>query len=154
MGSDHLESERGTDEIAALLTGGPANAFEEAVHAHEQWKAMFARAIRDGGSGLTTETVSRDDQCLLGRWLYGGATTAVANPAAFTMLRDVHAEFHKAATAVLSLALAGKRHAAVRSLEPGEPYGQWSAILVVALMRYVGSAGEGTGERASSRSED
>ncbi len=134
-----MNAEPGAADATALLHSGPANAFEEAVHAPEQWKAMFARAIRDGGGGLRVETVRRDDQCLLGQWLYGDAGRSVDNPAAFAMLRDVHAEFHKAAAGVLSLALAGNTRAAVRAMDPGDPYGQWSAILVVALMRYVGS---------------
>jgi len=131
--------EPGSVDAAAFLRGGPATTFEAAVHAHEQWKAAFARAIRDGGGDLTVEAIRRDDQCLLGQWLQGDAGRSVGNPAACVMLRDVHAEFHKAAAGVLSLAIAGKTAAAVRATEPGEPYDQWSAILVVALTRYAGS---------------
>jgi len=103
---------------------------------------MFAHAIRDGGGDLRVETIRTDDQCLLGKWLHGDAKRAVGNPQAFTMLRDVHAEFHKAAAAILSLARAGKVREALRGMEPREPYAQWSAVLMVALMRYVGSAKE------------
>ncbi len=139
MARDPVDPENGAANATILLQGGPVSAFEEAVHAHEQWKAGFARAIRDGGAGLQAETVRSDDQCLLGQWLYGHAGRSVENAAAFAMLRDVHAEFHKAAARVLSLALAGKTREAVHAMAPGDPYGQWSAILVVALMRYVGA---------------
>jgi len=143
VGPDPVNAEPGAGDPNPFLVGHPVNAFEEAVHAHEQWKAMFAHAIRDGGGHLRVETVRTADQCLLGRWLHGDAKSAVENPAAFAMLRDVHAEFHRAAAAVLSLALAGKTREALRGMGPGEPYAQWSAVLMVALMRYVGSSKQG-----------
>lgn len=127
-----------------FLAGHPVNAFEEAVHAHEQWKAMLAHAIRGGGGELRVETIRTGDQCPLGKRLPCDAKSTVRNPVALTMLRVVHAEFNRAAAGVLTLALRGKTREALRGMEPGEPYAQWSAVLMVALVRHVGSGNQAT----------
>ena len=118
------------------------NAFEQAIAAHEEWRTTFEHTVREGGGDLQVEAVRADNRCLLGLWL---AATAKAdlNPTALKMLRDVHGEFHRAAAQVLALALAGRIREAVHSMAIGTQYGQWSAVLLVALSRYAEAAGAG-----------
>ena len=75
---------------------------------------------------------------------FGEGKNFVKSPTAWAMLRDTHAEFHEAAAHVLSLALAGHTREAIRAMEPGSQYDQWSVTMTDALHRYAAAAGVGS----------
>ena len=110
---------------------------QDAIQAHERWNALLADEIRGGGEGLHAETVRKDDQCPLGRWLYGSGRDAVGDPAAWELIRDIHARFHLDAVTVLLLARTGRRSEAVQAMEEGAPFGKWSATLLAALRDFL-----------------
>jgi hypothetical protein len=83
-----------------------------------------------------------DDHCLLGQWLRDDPENGMTNPTAVAMLREVHAEFHQVAAQVVWLAQSGRIKEAVRSMDASSQYRRWSATLVDALQRYVGTAGD------------
>lgn len=112
------------------------NDFDQAVIAHQQWKADFERAIRAGGNGFDPETVRLDDRCQLGQWLHGAGKAAMNSSTAHGMLIDIHAEFHLAAARVLELARAGRIGDAAYEMDVGSQYSRWSATLLVGLKRY------------------
>lgn len=117
------------------------NDFDQAVIAHQQWRADFERAIRAGGDGFDPESVRLDDRCQLGQWLRGSGKAAMNSSTAHGMLVDVHAEFHRAAARVLEFAQAGRLADAVYEMDLGSQYSRWSATLLVGLKRY----GDGEG---------
>ena len=116
------------------------NTFEQAVRAHEKWRNSFERTVRNGGRGLQVEVVRQDSLCPLHAWLDGVGKQAVPNLTASGMLREVHAEFHVAASKVLSLALEGRVPEALAAMCQDAQYGRWSAILGPALKRYADMA--------------
>ncbi len=117
------------------------NGFEQAVIAHQDWKRAFERSLHDGGGDLRVDIIRLEDRCLLGRWLHGEGSKAVANPTAAGMLREIHAEFHAAAADALALAQAGRVRDAIHALAEDAPYGQWSATLLRALKNYAQAEG-------------
>lgn len=45
----------------------------KAIAAHGQWKVRLQQAIDTGQSEWSVEQVTVDDQCVLGKWIYGDA---------------------------------------------------------------------------------
>ncbi|MDR2012292.1 MAG: CZB domain-containing protein [Rhodanobacter sp.] len=67
----------------------------DAVVAHVKWKIR----LEDYLNGTSTETldpiiICRDDQCTLGKWIYGPALKYFSDSDEFRQLRTDHARFH------------------------------------------------------------
>jgi methyl-accepting chemotaxis protein len=73
--------------------------FDAAIEAHRQWKVKLRRAI-DEKQQLDAETICRDDQCPLGKWIHGPGGARWGSRPVFTQLQGKHAEFHLAAADV------------------------------------------------------
>jgi methyl-accepting chemotaxis protein len=73
--------------------------FDAAIDAHRQWKVKLRRAI-DEKQTLDADTICRDDQCPLGKWIHGPGGTRWGSRPMFTQLQGKHAEFHQAAADV------------------------------------------------------
>lgn len=115
-----------TDMVAAIKTG---------LGAHGAWKLKLRTAISTGRSEHTPHTVSCDDKCEFGKWLYGptiGVEIRRALP--YQVVRRLHAEFHTCAGRVLTLAVANRKPDAMALLE-GE-YTERSDKLVRALTKW------------------
>lgn len=95
--------------------------FKSAVEAHQNWKKRL-KTVVDGTSAetLLVETVSRDDQCLLGKWIYSDGGEKFASLEQFVRLKNNHAQFHVCAGHVLHLAQAGNHDDALQELSDGE----------------------------------
>lgn len=79
------------------------------IGAHGAWKMRLKTAVATGSSTFEPRVVRCDDQCALGKWLYGAQIdphTKLGMP--YKVNKRVHAEFHQCAAQVLELALAGK----------------------------------------------
>jgi len=75
--------------------------FEDAENAHVKWKMRLVQYI----SGKSHEdfdvaTVSCDDKCDLGKWIYGPATPHSALPE-YKNLRSAHADFHMSVGSII-----------------------------------------------------
>lgn len=73
--------------------------FDQAIEAHRQWKVKLRSAIAQHET-LDADTLCRDDQCTLGRWLHGNGAARWGSKPLFTQLLDKHADFHQSAGAV------------------------------------------------------
>lgn len=93
---------------------------KEAIDSHVRWKARLRDFIQGKSQeDLKPEIVSRDDQCTLGKWIYGiGGERFSSNPA-FAVLKSRHAQFHRCAGEVLEVAGRGELHIALHMLEEG-----------------------------------
>jgi hypothetical protein len=109
--------------------------FRTAINAHMRWKIRL-RAVIDGRSdeAIDPETLARDDQCPLGKWLHGSGGAQFRELPLFAELTDQHAEFHLHAASVLEQAQQGYQHEALRALEHG-PYAQSSGRVAHLLAR-------------------
>lgn len=112
-------------ELQALVT--------KAIAAHGQWKVRLREVIASGRSEWTVDQVKVDDQCLLGRWIYGDALARFPGDPVVEQVRDLHREFHQEAARVLALALAGRRAEAEQAMAQGSAYSRVSGALVRAL---------------------
>ncbi len=125
-------------DISSVTAGAGESAevaglnFQDAVAAHQRWKARLQASI-DGTSSetLDPDVVSRDDQCVLGKWIHGQGAVTFADRAVFAELRTEHAQFHTFAGEVLSAAYAGRRAEAQSQL--GTSFSQ-SSVRVLGLL--------------------
>lgn len=95
-----------------------AQQIDAAIGAHGAWKLRLRTAIAGSPSDVTPQTACRDDACAFGHWLHGAdidAPTRAGMP--YQVVRRLHAEFHRSAGEVLTLALAGNRIRATDVME-------------------------------------
>ena len=92
---------------------------DKAIVAHGQWKMRLKRAIDTGSSEFAPATVSRDDQCDLGKWLHTGATAQERSSPYYAQTVQAHQQFHKVAGGVLGNALAGRKGEAAEGTSEG-----------------------------------
>jgi hypothetical protein len=74
--------------------------------------------------GTSTETlnpavVSSDNQCTLGKWIYGEGAKQFGSKASYAKVVAAHAQFHQCAGKTLKLALEGKTKDAEFELNSG-----------------------------------
>jgi hypothetical protein len=74
----------------------------------------------DNEEGLKVEVVSRDDQCVLGKWMHGVGGEKFGHLREFQEMKMEHMRFHLAAGDVLACCLAGDKEGAVEKLRAGE----------------------------------
>ncbi len=106
--------------------------FQDAVAAHQRWKARLQASI-DGTSQeqLDPAVVSRDDQCVLGKWLYGQGASVFGSKPVFGQLKEEHAQFHRFAGEILAAVQGGQKEEAQRKL--GTAFTQ-SSVKVLGLL--------------------
>lgn len=76
--------------------------FDSAKKAHIDWKMKLTKYLENPDKTLDHNKVCLDDQCVLGKWIYGeGAGYRAVNPSLFDSLKISHAEFHKCAGAII-----------------------------------------------------
>jgi hypothetical protein len=104
----------GKEEVAGLN-------FKSAIDAHLKWKTRL-RAVIDGTSEekLDPQVIAMDNQCVLGKWIYGAGGEKFGTYPHFKTLRAEHAKFHRCASSVLELALAKKTQEAMKEIDSGE----------------------------------
>ena len=81
--------------------------FDQAIEAHRQWKVRLRSAIAKKDK-LDADTICRDDQCPLGKWLHGAGAQRWSQKPLFTQLLDKHADFHQSAGSVARKINAGQ----------------------------------------------
>ena len=108
------------------------------IGAHGMWKQRIVNAIDTGTCEWTPETVQTDCNCEFGKWLHScdGATQSSPH---YQEVRRLHAEFHKVAADVLSLALAGQKDKASSAIEHNGTYANISGDLVREMMNWRNS---------------
>lgn len=108
--------------------------FKSAIEAHQNWKKRLTSVV-DGSSTetLQIEAVSRDDQCLLGKWIHSVGTESFSSLEQFTQLKKNHAHFHICAGQVLHLAQSKNKEQAISELKDGK-YAQASQQVIRDLV--------------------
>lgn len=107
-GAEPLVTQMPEAEDAPSEVGGLD--FAAAIRAHQAWKGRLL-AVVDGQSqeSLASAQVSRDDLCVLGRWLHGPGCQSLAGETLLDTVRTTHARFHVLAGAVLRAVEEGRR---------------------------------------------
>jgi len=113
----------------------------KAIGAHGLWKARLTTAVEHGSSEYSVATVQQDNQCDFGKWLYGSDLPAdVKHSEHYTKCKQLHSQFHLAASKVLALALAAKKTEAQHAMDIGGEFGTVSANLTKAMMAWDAAA--------------
>lgn len=106
--------------------------FDQAIEAHRAWKVRLRQAIADRAR-LDAETLCRDDQCPLGKWIHGPGGAGWGSRPGFTALTDKHAEFHREAGAVARRINAADYTQAERLIGAGSRFSDVSTEVVALL---------------------
>lgn len=96
--------------------------FMAAIEAHIRWKIRLENYIE----GTSTEkldiaVVGADNMCALGKWIYGEGAKYNGNPL-FEEIRQIHAEFHKGAARIITMADAGQKAEAMDAVQRGDHF--------------------------------
>ena len=111
-----------------------------AMGAHGLWKTRLRTAIDSGVSDFSVAVVKQDNQCAFGKWLYGdGLDPQLKKSPEYLRCVDLHRRFHLVTAGVLSLALEGKKTAAMNAMELNSEFAQISAALTLHLMEWRAS---------------
>ena len=87
------------------------------INAHVMWKQRLLKHISgESEELLDPAVVGRDDQCPLGKWIYG-LGQEFHGVAEFEPVRVQHADFHKMAGEIVRLVGEGRRADATRLLQ-------------------------------------
>lgn len=92
------------------------------IDAHRQWKVKLRHAI-EHREQVDTATLSRDDCCALGKWIYGDGQH-LRERSTFTALIERHKRFHSVAGGVGQLINQGQYLAAEEAMAPGSTFSQ------------------------------
>ncbi|MBL8347866.1 MAG: cache domain-containing protein [Rubrivivax sp.] len=123
-----LEAE--SEQIAA-----PADFdFDKAIEAHRQWKVRLRKAIAEHAR-LDVDTICRDDQCPLGKWIHGAGGARWGTRPTFVELVETHAGFHRSAADVARQINAGQYAQAEQMIGSGSRFGQLSTEVATILTR-------------------
>jgi methyl-accepting chemotaxis protein len=101
------------------------------IDAHRQWKVKLRDAIESRGK-VDVATLSRDDCCALGQWIYGDGQRLSARPG-FIDLIGRHKRFHSVAGGVAELINQRHYRQAEDALAPGTPFSAATSEVVLAL---------------------
>ncbi|MEW5727776.1 MAG: nitrate- and nitrite sensing domain-containing protein [Pseudomonadota bacterium] len=92
----------------------------KAFGAHGLWKTRIQQAVETGSCEHKPEDVCRDDRCAFGKWLHDPTLPAsIRTSADYRSVVGLHADFHLAAGAALTKALAGDKEGAREDLTRG-----------------------------------
>jgi aerotaxis receptor len=105
---------------------------DTAVKAHADWKLKLRNAANEQ-STLDAATVSRDDCCVLGKWLHGAGRPGYGHLPQFTDLIGKHANFHQQAGQVAQTINDGHYDRALTMIGSGTPFADASNGVVVAI---------------------
>lgn len=106
--------------------------FDDAIAAHIKWKVRLHQFI-DGTSAekLSSAVVCKDNQCDLGKWIYGDGAKFKAAPHYQDLVKK-HANFHICAAEVVKKVEGGDKTGAHAAL--GGPFAVASKETVAAIM--------------------
>ena len=95
----------------------------------------MADAIETGKSEWKVSEVRKDDRCEFGDWL--NELPAIEKQTdRYATLHSLHAEFHDAASHVLSLALSGRKEDAQAAIAHGSRFARISSKLTLTLSEW------------------
>lgn len=107
--------------------------FDDAISAHASWKIKLRLIIsKASDEKLDPNNVEKDNQCELGKWIYGDGSKHKSFPE-YEELRLSHAKFHKCAADIIRKAQAGIANEAM--IENGSDYASASSAVVTNIMK-------------------
>ena len=112
---------------------------ERGIAAHARWKYRLFDAVNTGKSESTVQGTRSDDQCEFGKWL-ASLPPSERSSEHCTKVTALHAEFHKAASEVLELALSARKEEAEAAIALGSRFSLISSNLTMAMSAWKAAA--------------
>jgi methyl-accepting chemotaxis protein len=108
---------------------------DKGVGAHAMWKSRLQSAIDSGKLEVSLDVVRVDNACAFGKWFLGSDIPEnVKQTAQYQSIKEMHAQFHKAAARVGELAISGKKADAEQMMSENGDFASLSQRLTSALM--------------------
>ncbi|MBR7745589.1 methyl-accepting chemotaxis protein [Undibacterium baiyunense] len=101
------------------------------IDAHRQWKVKLREAI-ENGDHVDVKTLTRDDCCALGKWIYGDGQR-LSSRRSFKELLEKHARFHRIAGQVGELINDNQLEKAEDALAHGTAFSTATSEVVLIL---------------------
>lgn len=115
--------------------------FDDAIKAHMDWKLRLRAYInKTGTEKFDPAVVEKDNQCALGKWIYGEGATH-NSVAGFQELVTAHADFHKCAAGIIRKCDAGQGNE--NMINDGSDFYKFSSTVVqkiISIRKKVQSA--------------
>lgn len=105
-----------------------------AIKAHQEWKVKFRSAI-DTQEILDTVTISAENCCELGQWLYGEAKTLFGKLPSHTHCVATHRIFHREAGTIAAAINAKSFAEAAGLLDLRSQFSEASTALTAAILQ-------------------
>jgi len=102
---------------------------ESVVKAHIQWFQELRKAVETGQSDMAPAVVAVDTECEFGKWVHS-ELPAWCPADLLEQITAIHRDFHRAAAAILALALDGRQADARARLGGTSPLNELSRRLV------------------------
>jgi Chemoreceptor zinc-binding domain len=102
---------------------------ESVVKAHIGWFEDLRKAMETGQSDMAPAVVAVDTECEFGKWVHS-ELRALCSADLFEQIKRIHADFHRAAAAILTLALNGRQADARARLGGSSELGELSKRLI------------------------
>jgi methyl-accepting chemotaxis protein len=106
---------------------------DQAVPGHAEWKLKFRSAVLKK-ERIDASHASKEDRCLLGKWLQGEGASRFGDNHLFRACKQKHAEFHREAGRVALAIDAGNFTEADALLSAASAYSKASSDVSVAII--------------------
>jgi hypothetical protein len=118
--------------------------FMSAIDVHMKWRNRLETYIQGNSKeDLQVEAISRDDDCVLGKWIYGAGSERFGTLPTFAEMKAQHAHFHTCAGKVLATATAGHKQEALHMLAHGDYLRASERVKMLLAKLYVEIAERG-----------
>jgi Chemoreceptor zinc-binding domain len=95
--------------------------FAAAIEAHRKWKTRLTEYINGNSTErLDHHVICQDNQCALGKWIYGEGMTFVSHIPVFHDMKASHALFHIQAGRIVELVKDDEKEKALDLLDKGQ----------------------------------
>ena len=129
---------------SAVLTDADKSTLKQqitaAIAAHHAWMGRLRTAAEYGRSSVDVATTQKEDACPIGIWLTRDISPALKARPLYARSRTLHAQFHKEAARVLTLALARDSRAKTELAEGGT-FSTVASELRHTLYEWLGEVG-------------
>lgn len=102
---------------------------ESVVKAHIRWFQDLRKAVETGQSDMAPAVVALDTECEFGKWV-SSELRASCSADLFGQIARIHADFHRTAASILTLALTGRQADARAQLGGSSELGNLSKRLI------------------------
>ncbi|UFS72670.1 CZB domain-containing protein [Geomonas sp. RF6] len=97
-----------------------AKQIDNALVSHALWRARLTAALAIGRLDMSLAQIQADNECDFGKWLYSPLLAFQEKQSEhYRTVKELHAEFHRTAGRIATLAIEGKRAEAEHMMTSG-----------------------------------